>query len=386
MAEILANPYAAYKHFRRMGPIVHLPHLNRFMAVKYHAAKAIKTNDSVFLSDDRAFTHAPAPMLRALQGRPLIRKDGEEHARERVAMAPSFGARAVRDSWTGSFRKIADECIAVLPIGETIDLMETLTAPFAAKCLREILGLRNASVPDLIRWSQDLIDATGNVTHDEAIYTRSDRTNHEIDAAIEGMIPVLRAEPDLSALSILVNTDDPMEETQIRANIKLAISGGLNEPRDAVLTLLFCLLTNPEQMEAVRADHVLLPVALEEALRWCAPIQLTSRIAAEDTEVENAAIPAGSFIWISSGSAGHDEDIWDEPDRFSLFRPKHAHQSFGGGPHFCQGTHIARMMIAKILMPRLLDRFPDISLPQPEQVAFEGFVFRGPASLPVILQ
>ena len=385
LAEIVANPYAAYKHFRLLGPIVHLPHLNRFMAVSYNAAKTIKTNDAIFLSDDRAFTHAPIPMLRAMQGHPLIRKDGEEHARERAAMAPSFGARALRDSWTGSFQKIADECIAALPAGEAIDLMETLTAPFAAKCLREILGLRNARASDLIRWSQDLIDATGNVTHDEAIYMHSDRTNHEIDAAIEGMIPVLRAEPDLSALSVLVNSDDPIEDTQIRANIKLAISGGLNEPRDAVLTLLFCLLTNPEQMEAVRADHSLLPAALEEALRWCAPIQITSRVAVDDTEVENAAIPAGSFIWVSSGSAGHDEDIWDDPDQFNLFRPKHAHQSFGGGPHFCQGTHIARMMIAKILMPRLLERFKDISLPQPGRVTFEGFIFRGPASLPVIL-
>lgn len=384
MQMLAGDPPAAYRRLRRLGPVVHLPQLGRYIAVKYAAAKAIKTNDAVFLSDDRRFTHKPAPMLRAMNGRPLIRKDGAEHARERAAMAPSFGARAVRDHWTAAFGNIADDCIAALQPGTT-DLMGALAAPFAARCLRQILGLRAASDTDLIRWSQDLIDATGNVTYDEAIFARSDRTNHEIDAAIDRMIPVLRAEPDASALSVLINANDPIDEAQIRANIKLAISGGLNEPRDAILTLLYCLLTNPGQMEAVRADHGLLPDALEEALRWCAPIQLTSRSANTDVEVDGVLIPAGSFVWVSSGSAGHDEDIWHDPERFDLFRTKHAHQSFGGGPHFCQGTHIARLMIGKILMPSLLVRFPAMILERPEDVRFEGFVFRGPTSLPVSL-
>lgn len=139
-------------------------------------------------------------------------------------------------------------------------------------------------------------------------------------------------------------------------------------------------------MDAVRADNSLLPDAFEEALRWCAPIQITSRIAAEDAEIEGITIPSGSFIWISSGSAGHDEDVWAKPEVFDAFRPKHAHQSFGGGPHFCQGTHIARMMIGKVLMPRLLDRFPKMSLAEPKKIEFDGFVFRGPTNLPVTLQ
>lgn len=73
------------------------------------------------------------------------------------------------------------------------------------------------------------------------------------------------------------------------------------------------------------------------------------------------------------------------PGRADSTSAKHAHHSFGGGPHFCQGTHIARLMIGKILMPRLLNKFPAMSLAQPEDVRFEGFVFRGPTSLPVTL-
>lgn len=246
MAELVNDPYAAYGRFRKLGPIVYLSRLGRFMAVKYRAAKAIKTNDAIFRSDDRAFSHAPVPMLRAMNGHPLIRKDGAEHARERAAMARSFGARAVRDSWTASFSEIADECIAELSSGDTVDLMEALAAPFAAKCLREILGLRSASTLDLIRWSQDLIDGTGNVTYDESVFARSDATNQEIDATIDKMMPILRLEPDASVLSVLINAENPIDDNQIRANIKLAISGGLNEPRDGVLILLFCLLTRPE--------------------------------------------------------------------------------------------------------------------------------------------
>jgi len=84
-------------------------------------------------------------------------------------------------------------------------------------------------------------------------------------------------------------------------------------------------------------------------------------------------------------SAGHDEDIHEAPEIYDLFRADKSHQSFANGPHFCQGAHIARMMLSQIMLPMLFDRFPDMKLVDPDQVVWYGFAFRGPLSLPVKL-
>ncbi len=84
-------------------------------------------------------------------------------------------------------------------------------------------------------------------------------------------------------------------------------------------------------------------------------------------------------------SAGHDEDLHERPEEYDLFRADKSHQSFANGPHFCQGAHVARMMLSQILLPMLFDRFPDMKLVDPGNVVWYGFAFRGPLSLPVRL-
>ena len=85
-------------------------------------------------------------------------------------------------------------------------------------------------------------------------------------------------------------------------------------------------------------------------------------------------------------SANHDESLFDEPEKFIFDRPANPHQAFGNGPHHCAGTHAARGMVAQIMLPLLFDRFPDMSLPDPDSVKWRGFGFRGPVNLPVRLQ
>jgi cytochrome P450 len=205
-----------------------------------------------------------------------------------------------------------------------------------------------------------------------------------MNALFDTCVTRVKAAPDKSALSAMVNAEDPIETSQIYSNIKIAIGGGINEPRDAMLTILYGLLTNPEQLEACKADG-LWNAAFEEGVRWVAPIQASSRLVMEDTEIRGHAIAKGEVVMTSQASACHDEDLYDKPEVFNIFRPKTSHQAFGNGPHFCQGTHIARRMLAQIILPMLFDRFPEMSLPDPASVKFWGFGFRGPLGLPVTL-
>ncbi|MFS4580396.1 cytochrome P450 [Phaeobacter sp. C3_T13_0] len=379
IAQLTEDPYSIYKRLRAQSPVLRIPSINRILLTKAADTRQVKENWELFSSNDPR-----TPMRRAFQADTLMRKDGEAHKRERNAMAPAFAPRNITGCWQDIYTQVAENYIGRLPRGETVDLFSALAAPLSARCLTHLLGIPEASDQEMIHWSQALIDGAGNFGNAPELYDVSDRANTAMDALFDKCIKRVSATPDQSALSAMVNADHPIEKSQIHANIKIAIGGGINEPRDALLTILYGLLTNPEQFEACKAD-TLWNAAFEEGIRWVAPIQVSSRLAMEDTEIRGHAIAKGEVVMTSQASACHDEDLYDRPEEFNIFRPKTPHQAFGNGPHFCQGTHIARRMLAQIVLPMLFDRFPKMSLQDPGAVKFWGFGFRGPLSLPVTL-
>lgn len=374
-----ADPYPIYRRLRAQSPVVRVPATKRIMLTRASETKYVKENWELFSSNDPL-----TPMKRAFQAHTLMRKDGPEHARERGAMAPAFGPRVIKGCWEPIYTRIAQDYVGRLPRGETVDLFSELAAPFAARCLTHLLGIPEASDAEMIRWSQTLIDGAGNFGGVPELFEKSDAANMEMDALFDACSDRARAAPDDSALSAMVNAADPIPQSQIYANIKIAIGGGINEPRDAFLTILYGLFTNPDQLEACVQDS-LWDAAFEEGVRWVAPIQVSSRLVTEDTEIRGHAIPKGEVVMTVQASACHDEDLYEAPERYDIFRNKVPHQAFGNGPHFCQGTHVARRMLARILLPMLFDRFPNMSLPNPDDVPFRGFGFRGPIRLPVTL-
>lgn len=379
IAELVRDPYPIYQKLRATDPVLKVTSVGRIFLTKAADTKYVKDNPELFSSDD-----PNTPMRRAFLAHTLMRKDGKAHMRERMAMAPAYSARNIAGHWMPIYEKIADDFVGGLPKGETVDLFPALAGPFAARCLAQLLGLPDASDDDMQRWSQILIDGAGNFGWDPALFEECDRANAEMDACMDAMIPIHKADPNPSALCAMVTDEDPIEMSQIRANIKIAIGGGLNEPRDALLTILFGLLTNPDQFEAIKEKQAW-GDAFDEGVRWVAPIQASSRLVTEDTEIRGVAIPKGETVMTIQASANHDEEIWEDPHLYNFERDKHPHQAFGNGPHFCQGKHIARRMLADILLPRLFDRFPNMRLQDPSEVRFHGFGFRGAVNFPVTL-
>ena len=377
--DLVSDPYPIYRKLRAADPVLKVASLGRVMLTKAADTKWVKDTPDIFSSDD-----PNTPMRRAFLAHTLMRKDGADHMRERMAMAPAYSAKNITQHWMPMYEGIADDMIAALPRGETIDLFSTLASPFAATCLSQLLGLPNATVAQMERWSQVLIDGAGNFGWDPALFADCDVANAEMDAFMDAAIAQHKADPNPSALSAMVTADDPIALSQIRSNIKIAIGGGLNEPRDALLTILFGLLTNPDQLTEVKAAGNW-GDAFDEGVRWVAPIQVSSRLVTQDCEIRGVDVPKGETVMTIQASANHDEDIWTDGHRFDVNRAKKPHQAFGNGPHFCQGKHIARRMLADILLPRLFDRFPNLHLPDPSAVTFRGFGFRGAINFPATL-
>lgn len=377
--QLTLDPYPIYRRLRAEAPVLRVASAGRIFLTKAALTKRVKDDPVLFSSDD-----PNTPMRPAFRAHTLMRKDGEAHLAERRAINPALTPKRIASDWGPLCERLAADYIARLPRGEVVDLFATLCGPLSARILAHILGIPEASDDEMMRWSQRLIDGAGNFGWRPEPFAASDEANDQMDALFARLAPRRIAEPDGSAFSVMLTAENPIPLSQIHANLKIAIGGGINEPRDAMATAIFGLLDNPDQLAEVKAQDAW-SAAFEEAIRWVAPIQASSRLVTADTELGGFDIPRGETVMTIQASANRDEEIFENGEDFFVFRDRNPHQSFGNGPHHCAGAHVARRTVGKIILPMLFDRFPNMTLPDREAVQWRGFGFRGPINLPVIL-
>jgi cytochrome P450 len=173
----------------------------------------------------------------------------------------------------------------------------------------------------------------------------------------------------------------PMES--IRANIKLAISGGQNEPRDAVAGTVWALLTHPDQLEQARTGKVSWMQVFEEYARWISPIGMSPRRIARPWTIRGIDFEPEDRIFFMFGSANRDEQYFDRPDQFDVTRDTSKSIAFGAGPHFCAGAWASRAMVADVALPAIFSRLHHLRIVEGDPVRIGGWAFRGLLNLPV---
>lgn len=377
--QLTLDPYPIYRRLRAEAPVMRIASAQRTFLTKAALTKLVKDDPVLFSSND-----PNTPMKPAFRAHTLMRKDGDEHLAERRAINPALTPKRINSDWGPLYERLATQYLDRLPRGEVVDLFDTLCGPLAARILAHILGIPEASDEDMQRWSQRLIDGAGNFGWRPEPFAASDEANDQMDALFQRLAPLRTAEPDGSAFSVMLTAEYPIPLSQVHANLKIAIGGGINEPRDALATAIYGLLDNPDQLAEVKAQEAW-GKAFEEAIRWVAPIQASSRLVTADTELGGFDIPKGETVMTIQASSNRDEDLFENGEEFFVFRDKNPHQAFGNGPHHCAGAHIARRTVGKIILPMLFDRFPNMTLPDAAAVKWRGFGFRGPINLPVVL-
>ncbi|RSZ61909.1 cytochrome P450 [Corynebacterium hylobatis] len=375
--ELYHDPYPIYRRLREEAPVHWVPAINRYLVVSYDACHEIDHDTENFTADEQG------SLMKRAMGHSMLRKDDPEHADDRRGYGNVLKPKAIKSIWTGIFQENTDHYLKhYRSLGPGADLHTEFAAPLAAENLRAILGFENITQEDLQRWSQALIDGTGNYADDPEVWARSERAYDEVDAAIDEMLPRLKANPNHTLLSQVLEYGMPM--TNVRANLKMTIGGGLNEPRDVIGTLAWALLSNPEQAEAVRRDKSLWLPAFDEAVRWVAPIGMYSRQVVKDVELQGVHLKAGSRLGVNVGAANRDPGQFEDPESFNIFREKLPHLGFGSGIHFCAGAWIAKAMVAQIAVPQLFREFDGLALDPANEAVEGGWVFRGMLSLPLI--
>lgn len=378
--EAMRDPYPNYDRLRETGPVVFVPAVQRYFLTTYAAVSGAEQHPERFSS----YSEQNLTMMRALGGRPMLRKDDPAHAAERSAINPTLRPRAIKEAWSPSFEKNVDRWIArLLEIGPAhADLNRDFAAPVASQNLIDLLGFpSDVHVDDMRRWSTDYIAGIGNLLDDADIWRRCDRSQAEVNAILDSLLPVLRRTPDGSITSHLLQVGLP-EET-VRANVHLTISGGMNEPQHMITNIVWALSTHPDQRAEVLAGEVAWGDVFEETARWQSPIGMIPRELVDDTEVEGFSLPAGANIGLLLASANRDEAVFPDAAHYDVHRRARGHLGFGAGVHMCAGRWAAKTAVGEYALPRLYERIPGLELATDHDTRWDGWVFRGITALPV---
>ena len=370
-----ADPYPVLAALRRETPIAYVPQLG---------ATILAARDDIFVSEkqiDVFSSYQPEGLMNRLMGHNLMRKDGEDHMAERKVIFPSVSPRTVKTHWTAQFQAHADRILDTLHPEDGANFCTSFALPFSAECLKTITGLTNMRFQDMDAWSQAMIDGIANYVGDPAIEKRCNEATAGIDAAIDDILPVLRKQPDSSLLSVMSESGMPMDI--VRANIKLAISGGQNEPRDAISGTVWALLMHPDQKALVESGQIRWLQVFEEYARWISPIGMSPRRIAKPWKIRDVDFVPDDRVFLMFSSANRDEAHFNAPDTFDLTRDASKSIAFGAGPHFCAGAWASRAMIAEVALPSIFSRLRNLRLREGEPVRIGGWAFRGLLNLPV---
>lgn len=368
------DPYPQLRQMRSEAPIAFVPQLGATVFTRRDDIFTCEKNVTVFSS------HQPEGLMNVLMGRNMMRKDGEEHIAERRLYYPAVSVRAVRSVWKAQFEDHARNLLDALQPGGSADLVEDYAMPLSAQSLKSLTGLTNMRFQDMDAWSQAMIDGISNYQGDAEVEQRCHAATAGIDAAIDDMVPVVRKRPDSSLLSVMLEADMPMES--IRANIKLTISGGQNEPRDAIAGCIWALLTHQDQRDLIKSGKASWIQAFEEYCRWISPIGMSPRRVAKRHEFGGVTFEPEDRVFFMFGSANRDEAYFEDPDEFKITRDTQKSIPFGAGPHFCAGAAASRTLVAEVAVPRIFERLGDLSLGDSSSVKIGGWAFRGLLGLP----
>ena len=365
--DFFQNPYPMLSELRNKAPISFVPQLNAILLSKHEDIFVCEKNTAVFSSIQ------PDGLMTKLMGQNMMRKDGEEHKRERHVIFPTVSPKTTQNVWKQKFIDHTKKILNNLSKKQEIDLVNEFAKPVSAEALKSITGLTNMTWQEMDRVSQGMIDGCANYNQNKMVEENCHRCTASIDFHIQE-----RLEQDLgsdpSLLSVFALKNEKFEI--ISANVKLAISGGQNEPRDAIAGTIATLLQNPIQLEKILNGEFDWLIAFEEYARWMSPIGMSPRRIAKDFSYKGFNFFENDRVFLMFGSANRDEDIFEKPNEFKLDRDLARSISFGAGPHFCAGAWISKTLISEVAIPMLFEKFPNIKLLS--GVEYSGWAFRGP--------
>jgi cytochrome P450 len=378
-AETANTPFPAYRRVREQCPVARVGGFTGEPTVYLS-----RYEDVVWAFRHPEVFSSAADAVSIGQEQPLIplQVDPPDHAQYRRFLDPEFSPKKMA-ALDGDARALVNELIdGFIDRGEC-DFHEEFATPLPSSIFLTLMGLPRSDLPEFLRWRDDTIRPdTDDLDEAQAI---RDRVGHDITAYFESSLDHRAANPDDSLLYRVATGEvdgRPLTRAEQLGICHLLLLGGL----DTVTATLDCMVVHlarePERRAALAADPALVAPAVEELLRYETPVTMVIRVLKQDCEIGGVQLHAGDHATLLLGAGNCDPDEFAEAELADFAREANRHLAFGGGPHRCLGSHLARLEL-RVAIEELHRRIPDYRIAPGAEVNLSPAI-RQAASLPLV--
>ena len=394
--EFNADPHKLLDRLRSECPVMRDEAAGTFIVTRYEDVRAIVQDTTLWR--DPAVAEEAAMMQKALSDRPvegltvprdemgvgILLLDDPDHARIRNPFVKAFYRRIARSK--PLVQQVIDGWLDRLAGKTTVDAMNDFALRVPIDVIARILGVDESRLSEFREWSEGVILSLNPFRDEEQTRTFVAAAN-ALSGYMRELMAQRRREPRDDLTSDMVAMQDagePLSDGEISANLQGLLVGGNLTTTDLIGNGIWLLLSHPDELKKLKEDPGLIVSAVEEVLRYEAPVDITGRIASRDMAIGGCPVRKTQSVLTSLRGANRDPAVFADPHRFDIARKDAPHIAFGGGTHICIGAPLARIE-AQLAILAFFERFPNARLAEPNappQWRDLPF-FRGLKALPV---
>lgn len=379
------NPYPALKELRQVGKPVWHEEVGMFLAARHVDANAVlrtKTLGRIFTPKE---PESQWNEFNWLHSDSLLDSEPPKHTRLRSLVGKAFSRsriEALRPEVERIANLLLDEAENKLSTNGHFDLIADYAEPLPVKVIAALLGFPDEDEHLLRPWSQSIVKMY-EVDPSLEAQAEAQQAAHEFAEYVRDLMNKRKVQPSSDLISELATVEEAGEKLnaqELIATCVLLLNAGHEASVNGFGNGMVATFEREDQLELLRKNpRAIADTAIEEFLRFDAPLHLFERTATADTEIGGVLVKTGQKIASLLGSANRDETVFDRADELDLTREQNPHIGFGAGIHFCLGAPLSRIEMSASL-PLLFERFPALSLKE-TPIRRPTFVLRGYESI-----
>jgi cytochrome P450 len=396
-ADFFQSPWEVYDYLRAEAPVYWCEPWSQWIVTRHVDVSFILKNPSLFSSvgwELRYLSKLPQEQREKLKNvyrhyetQVMSNSDAPEHTRLRKLIHRSFSPRVI-EALRGQIEELVGDAFANLPKDQEFEWVDSFAYPFPATVIALLFGAPIEDRAKFEKWSTDIVSFIGSGSPQVDLALKLEQSLIEFREYLESLISVRRLEPKEDLLSLMIEKSedgDSLTQDELISTCITILFAGHETTANLLSILLLELFRHPDQWQLLVKNPDLSVLAVEEALRFNAPVQRIRRVAREDLEIGGVKITKGESVMGFIGSANRDSTVFLDANSFDISREKSQNLSFGAGIHLCIGAALSRLE-SSIVLGEIVSHFPNSDLAADfQEEYFQNMTFRGVRSLKMIL-
>ena len=360
--EWIEDPYPFYRRLRDEEPAFWSEKFDMRVLTRYDDVQAASRDWQTYTSTQGLDLDATSDEF---LGMDFIGDDPPRHDVIRNMVRQPFSSGAIK-TLEPRIRTLAQQLLDQVEPGTPVNFQQQFAQALTTSIIGHILGIPSADFAQLTEWIVAFLARTpGELTISEhSIHAAQELRDYLTKVALER-----RMAPTGDLISTIAGMEvdgNRLTDEQIGALCFFLFNAGVDTTATLITNTLYWLQEHPDQRQLVVEDPTRIPAAVEECLRYDAPLQHLLRVTTNDIELHGEDAPSGTRVMLVFGAANRDERVFENAERFDILRQRKRHFAFGEGVHFCLGAHLARLE-TRIALELIMEQIPDYQIVSPLQ-------------------